>query len=152
MKFDVDIKNFGSRDETRHSDDPYDYSWRQDNDYSYGTARIIKDARYGTVDLFPGEPEVQAGDEIYVVHVSYESGDSFGRSSNNRLHLWAFSNKARAERLCLDIDVDATANPDYDFDNKPLTFDDVPVACNEWKGYFENFTGASYETIVIRRR
>jgi hypothetical protein len=152
MKFDIDIKNFGSRNETRHSDDQYDYSWREDNDYSYGTARIIKDGRYGTVDLFPGEAEVQAGDEIYVVHVSYDSGDSFGNSSNNRTHLWAFSDKARAERLCLAIDVDATADPDYDFDNKPLTFDDVPICCNEWKGYFENFQAASVETIFIRRR
>ena len=151
MKFNVDIKNFGSRDEDRHSDDPYDYSWSEDSDYSYGTARIIKDDRYGTVDLFPGEAEVQADDEIHVVHVSYDSGDSFGNSSNNRTHLWAFSAKARAQRLCQAIDVDAAAGPEG-FDNKPLTFDDVPVCCNEWKGYFETYRGAAVETIVIRRR
>jgi hypothetical protein len=152
MKFDIDIVHSGGRDEHRHSDDPYDYSWSEDHDYSYGTARIIKDGKYGDVDLFPGDAEVKAGDEIYVVHVSYDSGDSFGSSSNNRTHLWAFSNKARAERLCNIIDIDATTNSDYDFDNKPLTFDNVPINCNEWKGYFENFQAAAVETILIRRR
>jgi hypothetical protein len=152
MKFELIVNDHCERDHESHSDEPYDYSWSEDHDYSYNGARIIKDGKYGDVDLFPGEAEVEAGDEIYVVHVTYDSGDSFGNSTGNRVHLWAFSDKARAHRLCTTIEADATSNPDYDFDNKPLTFDDVPVSCNEWKGYFENFSGADVEILVIRRR
>jgi hypothetical protein len=152
MKFNIDITHSGDRGSESYSDDQYDYSWWEDHDYSYNGARISKGDKYGDVALFPGDAEVEAGDEIYVVHVSYDSGDSFGRSSNNRMHLWAFSDKARAERLCHTIEADATASPHYDFDNKPLTFDDVPISCNDWKGYFETFRGATVETLVIRKK
>jgi hypothetical protein len=148
MKFAVDIQETVYRNEDQHGDGEWDYSWTDDHNFSYNRARIVDTG--SNVDLFPGEAEVAAGNDIYVVYVSYDTGDSFGNSRGERVHLWAFSDKARAHRLCHAIEVDATASPDYDYDHKPLTFDDVPIPCNTWKGYFENFNGAEVETIAVR--
>jgi hypothetical protein len=150
MNFYLDIKDHGHRD-SHHGADKWDYSWSEDHDYTYGRATIVEKG-YSDVTLFPGEAEVEVGDDIHVVYVSYDTGDSFGREYGCRTHLWAFSDRRRAYRLVETVREDAEAEPDYDFDHKPLMFDDVPISTNDWKGYFERFNHADVETICVGKK
>jgi len=151
MKFDLDYSDYGYRDEDRNSNDEYDYSWSQDHCYVYECAYIVENG-YTEVDLFPNEAEVEPGDDIHIVYVSYDTGDSFGRESGRRVHLWAFSDRKRAHQLADALTNDARANPDYDFDHKPFEFEGVPISTNEWKGYFEQFICADVETVLVRKK
>lgn len=150
MNFNLNYTDHGGRCETRHSSDPYDYDWSEDHYYEYHNVSIVKDG-YSDLSLFPGESEVEAGDEVYVVYVSYNTGDSFGREDGCRTHLWAFSDRKRAYRLAEELAKDADAKPDYDFDHKPLEFEGVPISTNEWKGYFETFICADVEHLIVKR-
>ena len=151
MNFDIDYKDYGGRIVDRYGTDDYDYEWTEYHSYSYHGASIVKSGGYSDVSLFPGEAEVGIGDEIHIVYVSYNSGDSFGREYDRRVHLWAFSDRKRAYQLAEAITIDAETNPDYDFDHKPLIFEDVPISTNEWKGHFEWFNRAEVETLVVKR-
>jgi hypothetical protein len=97
MNFNLKISDHGSRDE-RHSEDRWDYDWSEDHSYDYDCATIVTEG-YSDVSLFPGEAAVKPGDDIYIVYVSYDTGDSFGREYGRREHLWAFSDPYRARGL-----------------------------------------------------
>jgi hypothetical protein len=152
MNFVLDYKDLGGREVNHHGDGDYDYDWTEDHDYHYYGASIVEGDGYSDVSLFPGEAEVELGDDIHIVYVSYDDGDSFGREYDRRVHLWAFSDRKRAYQLAEAIAADAEANPDYDFDHKPLMFEDVPISTNEWKGHFERFNRADVETVTVKRR
>lgn len=152
MKFDLVYEDLVDYDETRYSNDAYDYSWRKDHNYQYGSAVIVDGKDYSEIALFPGEAEVEIGDDIHVVYVSYNTGDSFGQAYGCREHLWAFSDKRAAYQLAERLEKDAADKPDYDFDNKPLTFKDVPISTNTWKGYFEHFNEADVVTVTVKRK
>lgn len=149
MKFELDMRDYGGRDVNEYGEDVFDYEWSEHHSYDYQGVRIVKEG-YSDVDLFPGETEVEPGDEIFVVYVSYDSGDSFGREYGRRVHLWAFSDRKRAYRLAEAITEDAREKPDYDFDHNPLEFEGVPISVNEWKGYFESFICADVERLIVR--
>ncbi len=149
MKFDLNYQDYSDREVEQHSEDAYDYSWSEDHTYVYNYATVVTEG-YSDVDLFPGEAEVRRGDDIYVVYVAYNTGDSFGRSQGYRVHLWAFSDRDRARSLVKLLEADAVANPDYDFDHKPVEFEGVPISTNDWKGYFEQFIAADIETVTVR--
>ncbi len=150
MNFNLDYRDYGRRDEER-GDGEWDYSWSEDHDYHYNGAHIVEEG-YSDVGLFPGEHEPRLGDRIFVVYVSYDSGDSFGNERGRRVHLWAFTDAERAARLCDLVTLDAETTPDYDYDHKPLMFEGVPISVNEWKGYFEHFNHADYESLEIKRK
>lgn len=63
----------------------WDHSWEESHDYHYHSAEIA--SGYSDVSLFPGDAEVELGDEIYVVYVTYSTGDSFGHADGCREHL-----------------------------------------------------------------
>jgi hypothetical protein len=149
MNFELEYRDYSRRDEDR-GEDQYDYSWSESHDYQYYGARIVENS-YSDVSLFPGEREPRLGEMIYVVYVSYDSGDSFGYARGCRVHLWAFTDAERASRLCDLIDLDVKTSPDYDYDNKPLDFEGVPIAVNTWKGHFEHFNCVDYESLEVKR-
>lgn len=149
MKFNIDYRDYGRRDEERYSEDAYDYSWSEDHSYDYNSMTIVTDG-YSDVALFPGEAEPKRGDTVHLVYVSYDSGDSFGREYGRHVQLWVFTNYERARALCDFIELDAKTAPDYDFDHKPQEFEGVPIATNEWKGYFEHFNCADTESVMIK--
>jgi hypothetical protein len=143
MDFKLYFKDYGERYEGRGDD-----AWNEWHDYVYHGITVVKDG-YSHASLFPGEVEPQIGDEVYVVYVSYDTGDSFGSEEGVREHLWVFTNKKRANRFCSAITNDAKNNPDYDFKGKPLKFEGVPVNTNSWKGYFEHFRTCNFETLTL---
>lgn len=149
MIFEIDYSDYGRRTETQHSDNRWDFSWYENHDYEYNEARIVNKNNYKSVGLFPGEKEPQVGSIIYVVYVSYDTGDSFGQEDGLRAHLWAFTDEGRAGRLCSLISKDAKRNPKYDFKNIPLDFEGVPIPVNTWKGYFERFDYAGYVELIV---
>lgn len=150
MDFNLNYRDYGGRDVDHYGDGDWDYEWTEHHIYDYRSASIVKEG-YSDVSLFPGDAEVEAGDDIHVVYVSYDSGDSFGREYGRRTHLWAFSDRKRAYLLAEALAKDADANPDYDFAHKPFEFEGVPVCTNEWKGYVEQFVSADVESLVVKR-
>lgn len=151
MNFNIDYKDYGRRTENRHNDYPYNYDWSENHSYDYKGAVIVKDG-YSDIALFPGEADAEIGGDIYMVYVSYDSGDSCGNEYGKHVHLWAFTDRDRAYRLADALTADAEANPDYDFDNKPFEFEGVPISTNEWKGYFYHFGEAEVKTLVVTER
>jgi len=150
MKFSLNYSDHGSSYRDAGTGN-WDHSWEESHSYEYHSAEIVTGG-YGEVDLFPGDAEVEVGDEIYMVYVSYGTGDSFGHASGCHEHLWAFSDRKRAYRLAEVLEEDAKVNPDYDYDHKPLEFEGVPINTNSWKGYFERFEEAGVEHLIVKKR
>ena len=148
MKFDLRIIDLVTREEETYGEGLFDYEWQEFHEYDYPLAKIV-DEGYYDVALCPNEADVKPGEDIYVVYVSYDTGDSFGREYNRRIYLWAFSDYERAQRLTTALTKDGEENPDYDFDHKPMMFEDVPIATNDWKGHFENFNFAGIELVRV---
>lgn len=152
MNFKLYYKDYGHREMHQGPGGDYDYDWYEYHDYQYDCVTVTGEKGYYDVALFPGEIEPGYGDNVYVVYVSYNTGDSFGHEENARVHLWAFSDEDRAWRFSCAIKNDAEQNPNYDFKNKPFKFEGVPVNTNEWKGYFENFNECNYVTLTLKRK
>jgi hypothetical protein len=150
MNFNLNILDHGYHDEHQYGDGKYEYEWSKVHNYEYVDASIVTNG-YSEVSLFPGEQSVKIGDRIHVVYVSYDTGDSFGRESDARVHLWAFSDPKRAERLAQCICTDAQANTEYDFDENDLVFDGVDIATYTWKGYFETFITADVISLIVTK-
>lgn len=148
MYFEIEVKDYGHREENRGSGGDYDYDWSEYHDYHYRGIRATENSY--DVGLFPGENGPRRGDDVFVVYVEYDSGDSFGNERGVRTHLWAFTNKDRARKLCAMILRDADERPKYDFDDGKITFEGVSINANEWKGYFERFCNCDIETLVLK--
>lgn len=151
MDFKLFFNDYGGRDVNQGPGGDYDYDWHEWHDYSYHGITVVKDG-YNDVSLFPDEVEPQFGDDVYVVYVSYDTGDSFGHEDGVREHLWAFTDKDRANRFCSAITNDAEKNPDYNYKGNPFNFEGVPVNTNTWKGYFEHFRDCDFETLTLKRK
>lgn len=150
MDFTIEYLNSGGRSVDQYGEGDYEYSWEEHNSYSYYHAYIVTEG-YSEVTLFPGEKEAEPGDDIHVVYVSYDTGDSFGREYDRREHLWAFTDKKKAMQLAETIYEDAKQNPDYDYKNRPLNFEGAPINTNTWKGYFEHFNNADIVTLTAKK-
>ena len=151
MNFKLNYRDDCDRDEDRYGDGDYDYSWSEYHSYRYENAVMVKDG-YSDVALFPYEEEPKVGDNIYVAYAEYSTGDSFGHATGLRTHLWAFTNAENAHNFCQAILRDNERNPDYNYDNKPFMYGDVPVNTNEWKGYFEHLSDCDYVTLEVRKK
>lgn len=85
--------------ETRISsyrDDEQFGSWGEENDFSIVRATISKPDGY-EYETFELNEKIKKYDEIYVLYMTYSTGDSFGNSSGNGEILWVFSDKEIAE-------------------------------------------------------
>ena len=152
MKFKLNYIDNHQREETVHSDRPYDYDWYESYSYQYENAVISKENEYSDVALFPGEEEPKVGDTLYVAYVSYDSGDSFGHMEGAHTHLWAFTNAESAQNFCDVIKKDHEDSPNYNHKHEPLVYRGVPVNTNEWKGYFEHFNECTYVSLEVRAK
>lgn len=145
MFFEIKYSNYG---DSHYSNEEYG-DWYCHNDYSYEYAKISSCS--GDVGLFPGEKEPEIGNYIYLVIVSYSSGDSFGHSSGNHIMLWAFTDEKKADELSELIILDNETSSEFDHEFKPLVFYDVPISTNDWKGYFENLEGCQVVKLELRK-
>lgn len=155
MRFDVKDNRHTQRDEDR-GEGRWDYSWSEGNDYYYEAVRehtndVWSSDWGGDVSLFPNEVEPQDGDTVYIVGVSYNTGDSFGNGSNYHCLLWAFTNKAKADELDALVREDAKKTGRYKAITKPLNFYGAPISTYEWKGYFESFNHSFVEEVKFEK-
>lgn len=145
MYFNLDVRDYGRRDEEQGDGGRWDYTWSEDHCYSYNGAYIVDtEDQWGDVALFPGETEPKKGDVLLLVIVDYDTGDSFGRESGRHTVLWAFTDLARAGRLVHLIDSNSR-------DKKTrVEFEGVEVYTGDWKGYFEYYNHCAIETVFIK--
>jgi len=142
MYFELDMDERCWRDENSTGESRWDYTWSEDWDYDYHGVMIADG--YGDVALFPNEKEAKIGDDIYVVFVSYDSGDSFGWANNKRIYLWAFTDKKAAYGLEEMIETNHEKNK--------LDFRGVHIGTSDWNGYFEKFNYVEVLKLAVRRK
>jgi hypothetical protein len=126
--------------------EPVDYGdWWTTNHRTYDYA-YITDSQYGGHPIdFP----VSEGDTVYLLYVTYSSGDSFGNASGCVEEIWVFNNPNDAEKARRIIEEDANKNPDTTSDldiGLPR-----PIYTGAWKGYFDYVEDVTVVPLVVRK-
>lgn len=123
--------------------------WSESNDIDYKDAKV-SDLGYGDVALFPNQREPKRGEDIFVVGVSYSSGDSFGHGTGYHELLWAFTDGDLAFKLSDLLKKDSEDNPDYNYKSgNYVMFEGVKVGTSTWKGYFESLERVFVERLMV---
>jgi hypothetical protein len=109
-------------------------------------AQYSLDAKEVTVGF-----KVENGDTVYVLLVTYEDGDTFGRSYGNIYVVGVYESEEEADKVRADIDYDERhCNRDDLFDvDKKKTRRYKGYA--SWRGYFERFTSAEMFEMVVSK-
>lgn len=146
MYFSLNSRNYNNY---HHSGEEYG-DWSESNSIDYIHAEI-SDSGYGNVALFPNQKEPKRGEDIFVVGVSYSSGDSFGHGSGYHELLWAFTDGDLAFKLQDLLEKDNEKNPDYNFkDGNYVFFEGTKVITSTWKGYFEHLEHVFVERLMVK--
>jgi hypothetical protein len=144
----LDVKDFGRHE---YATEKYGH-WETDHDYEYDGAYIIDKARSGYFSGVVSE-DLKIGDRVYVVIVSYDTGNSFGRERDVHVIIDMFADGETAGALVDLLTDDARDKPDPVFDGTGFVeFNGRKYATNEWKGYFEHFNRAFIEIVTIKGR
>lgn len=120
----------------------------------YGDWSAEYDFRVTGVSLTPrsrcyeeefGLPEVKAGDAVFVLWMTYSSGDSFGSSTGNGEVLWVFKDAALALRAKQKFEADEDALQIEIETDDGTKF----VLSNPAYGYFENLGYLEVSTFLV---
>lgn len=137
------------RSEEQYGDGRYDYSWEEN--YSSDLKYILLDSRdsddYSRYESIDVDFTPKIGDELYVVVVNYDTGDSFGRAYGRISIVDVFDDQEKANAFARYITDDAKRN------SKKYSFEFLGRevhAC--WKGYFESFNYADVYPLSIRSK
>jgi len=71
--------------------------WGSTNDFSVEGVTLTKPEDYN-FEEFEVPDSVKKGDDVYVLWMSYSTGDSFGSSTGNGEIIWVFSDKKLGEK------------------------------------------------------
>lgn len=94
--------------------------------------------------------EASVGDTVYVLYMTYSSGDSFGRSEGNSKIIWIFKDKSLAYEA--HAVYDTASNDTYNnSDTLDVVIDNGQVLSlsNPSAGYFENMSSCTVEEFVL---
>lgn len=123
---------------SHHSSEQFG-DWHED--YNSSVDNVFKEKPvYNSGEEFPVDAEV--GDAVFIVYMTYSTGDTFGRSSGRGEVLWAFKDIEKAKALCKTANA---ANNTNDLDNEySLEFldddDEKRSLSNPAYGYFEDMS------------
>lgn len=125
-----------------HSGEQYG-DWSAEYDFRVTGVSLTPRDRYSEEKL--GLPEVKAGDVVYVLWMTYSSGDSFGSSSGNGEVLWVFKDATLALRAKQKFEA---AEDAYQIE---IEADDGVkfVLSNPAAGYFENMGFCEVSTFLV---
>lgn len=115
--------------ESYYSNEQFGDWYEHRNREYHDTAEIVKNG-YGC-DMFPGNEPVKAGGTIYVVIVTYSSGNTFGSSSGNCSEVWAFDNREQA-KACAELIRENGSDGPFTQEFQGHQF------YTSWVGYFES--------------
>lgn len=132
-----------------HSGEEYG-EWSADYDFkvqSVSTASL--ESKYRRYDYreerFEVDFEATSGDTIWVLSMTYSSGDSFGSSTGNGEVLWVFKSRKHAEQAADNFNENKDT---YQIDIKTDGGADIKLS-NPAAGYFENLGSMYVEPFTL---
>lgn len=150
MYLEIDYDNIGG--DYHHSGEKYG-DWSESSNIVYRSAKISKN-EYGE----PIDWEAKVGDVVFLVHVTYGSGDSFGHSSGNSEIIEVLQTAEEAEALANLIEKNYADHPNYFFgkvgdkDNPNyIPYKGRHISTTTWKGYFESLEGVHVIPLPVVR-
>lgn len=137
--------NIYTIDEPEDSDEPYSYNGQTGGNYQILRASLTPGFR----DRFDAEEDIEIGDEVAVVWVSYSTGNTFGSSGGC------------GQIVCVTKDIDLAmraydwiTEDNYHGSKKNVAQPPWPSALGEepvrdWVGYFESLESKNIETFRV---
>lgn len=136
--------DYDRREDT--GDGPYEYTWSSSFSHEIlGVQRECPDARRYMYEAFEVDFAVEDGDMVYVLDITYSTGDSFGHSEGNYEVMWVFK----------DQDVATAAEKMIYANEKKLSFKivvesgEVVELSNPAFGYFNRLSSVNVEAFGV---
>ena len=133
-----------------HSErEPVEYgSWREEYDFRVTGVSLTSRERWGE-EKFEIGCDVKAGDPVFVLYMTYSTGDSFGRAEGRGEVLWAFKDaKTATEAMKRWKEENDKRDPEFS-----VKFEDdvgrVIQLSNPAAGYFENMGYLELVTFLV---
>lgn len=132
--------------DSERSDEPYS-SWSEEHDFRVTGVRTA--SRKREYEEFEVAFDVEHGTPLFVVWITYTSGDSFGYSTGNGEIIWVFKD-SNAALVAMNLWDAASKKHEVAFS---VTFDDgegnkVELS-NPVSGYFEDYGSCDIETFLL---
>ena len=123
-------------------------SWGEEYSFSVKGVSLTsnKDYDFHSEDKVPCLTEVAVGQEVFVLWISYTTGDSFGSASGKGEVLWVFSDKKTATDARKEV-----YRQEKNLDIK-LALEDGSVIklSNPVQGYFERLDSVIIDSFIVR--
>lgn len=119
-------------------------SWSRDNDYTVEGVVLDAKLRWGC-DAIQIAPAVVEGDEVWVLYVTYCTGDSFGSDCGQGEIIWVFTNKDVADVALRKIDANQTASV-FSFEDED---GEVLHLSNPANDYFSHIESVNVRSFIV---
>lgn len=123
-------------------------SWSEEYDFSVRGVSLSSRDRWNE-EKFNLDIEVNAGEPVFVLYMTYSTGDTFGRASGKGEVLWVFKD-ADTAKAALDLWKEENDKRDPEYSVK---FEDdtgrVIQLSNPASGYFENLGYLDLQTFLV---
>lgn len=134
--------------ESYHSGEQYG-DWSATYDFKVKGVSLTEPESYGQYDKY-SLPDVKMGDMVYVLSMTYSSGDSFGSSYGNGEVLWVFKDPALAMRAKQTYDKVNREDNSHEFSIDIETDDGTKFKMsNPAAGYFENMGSCDVAIFLV---
>ena len=122
--------------------------WREEYDFNVTGVSLTSRDRWGE-DKLGCLVDVKAGEPVFVLYITYDTGDSFGRARGVGEIIWVFKDATLAMKAKAKYEEEnSKSNPEF-----TITFEvdggETLSQSNPAAGYFENFGYASVETFLV---
>jgi hypothetical protein len=122
--------------------------WREEYDFNVTGVSLTSRDRWGE-DKLGCLVDVKAGEPVFVLYITYDTGDSFGRARGVGEIIWVFKDAALAMKAKAKYEEEnSKSNPEF-----TITFEvdggETLSQSNPAAGYFENFGYATVETFLV---
>jgi hypothetical protein len=122
--------------------------WREEYDFNVTGVSLTSRDRWGEEKL-GCLVDVKAGEPVFVLYITYDTGDSFGRARGVGEIIWVFKDATLAMKAKVKYEEEnSKSNPEF-----TITFEvdggETLSQSNPAAGYFENFGYASVETFLV---
>ena len=122
-------------------------SWSRHNDFTVDGVTLDTKMRWG-YDAVQIAPAVVVGDTVWVLYVTYGTGDSFGHSSGQGEVVWVFTEEAVATKALEDLEKLGTARDVVAFRFVDEDGEQLHV-CNPANDYFSNLEGFHLQSYIV---
>lgn len=129
--------------------EPEEYgNWREEYDFRVKGVSLTSRDRWGEEKL-GCLVDVKAGDPVFVLYMTYDTGDTFGRASGKGEIIWAFKDSALAMKAKAQWEEennkrDPEFSIEFEVDGGEKVRQSNPAA-----GYFENVGYIEVDTFIV---